>query len=429
MLRNVTVEGFRSLRSFRMEIKPGLNILVGPNGAGKTNIILFFDFLRNLTGSSLSDAIGRAGGIAQVFAKRGKNSFADTIVVSLQGIVQVDESQYPYSLDLELNFSQSRQDVVFCRQELKVDQISQVTRRSSVYMHVIYEPPTSPDSGGIRILKFPEPERNTRSWVREEIKRLEKRNIFSTNCVLSFLQHVDEALATVAADFSGRFILNVVPSHVKKPEDSTREPGIDSDGSGLSATLYAIKKKRSIAGSRALRPFLRMSDLRTPEWSGVMDLVRVAVPSIEDIDVENDPFDNLLRCRITVGKGNKSSVVPLGALSDGTVKWMSLVVRLLTSREALLLEEPENYLHPLMQREIVRLLRDSVGSSSFMMLSTHSETLLNAVRPDELIVVGYEKGGTKANRVSNSADVEAEINRTGFGLGYYYLADAVESCR
>lgn len=284
----------------------------------------------------------------------------------------------------------------------------------------------SEGSGGVRVVKFPESKRAARDWVREELKNLDERGFFATSCVISFLLHTNEVLMTVAQDFSGRFILNVVPSHVKKPEDSTREPGIDSDGSGLSATLYAIKKKRPISGRRNFFPFRRVSTPVAPEWSNVMDLVRVAVPSISDIDVENDPFDNLLRCRITVGKGNKAAVVPLGALSDGTVKWMSLVARLLTSREALLLEEPENYLHPLMQKEIVRLLRESIASSSFMILSTHSETLLNAVRPEELIVVGYEKGGTRARRVSNSSEVEAEINRTGFGLGYYYLADAIE---
>ena len=106
MLQNFSVEGFRSLRNFSLDLRPGLNILVGPNGAGKTNIILFFDFLRNLTSTSLSEAIGQAGGIAQVFAKRGKNSFAETISISLQGVVQVDEVNYRYSLGLDLKFSQ-----------------------------------------------------------------------------------------------------------------------------------------------------------------------------------------------------------------------------------------------------------------------------------------------------------------------------------
>lgn len=124
MLRSVEVKGFRSLRDFKLEIRPGLNVLVGPNGAGKTNIILFFDFLRNLTSTTLADAVGHTGGIAQVFAKRGKNSFAETIDVSLSGTVDVESATYSYALSLSLNFSQSRQDVVFTRQELRVSQVS-----------------------------------------------------------------------------------------------------------------------------------------------------------------------------------------------------------------------------------------------------------------------------------------------------------------
>jgi predicted ATPase len=93
----------------------------------------------------------------------------------------------------------------------------------------------------------------------------------------------------------------------------------------------------------------------------------------------------------------------------------------------LLLEEPENFLHPLMQREIVRLLRDSVAESGFTIVSTHSETLINAVRARELVIVDYSSQGTRAKRVTNADDVEREVNETGFGLGYYYLASAVET--
>lgn len=422
MLNKVNVKGFRSLRDFELYIKPGLNVLVGPNGAGKTNIILFFDFLNNLTSTSLANSIGQAGGIAQVFAKRGKSSFSNNIEILLTGQVEHDREVYPYKLRLELNFSQSRQDVVFSAQEFKVDRISKRGGKPARYLNVIYRPDAG-ERSGIEFISFPDSDAR---WVKGEISRLDKAGYFSNACISSFIIHSTEVLALVGRDFSGRFVLNVVPSHVKKVEDSTRQPGIESDGSGLSATLYAIRKKRPFS-PRALRFPFHTPAFEPPDWDEVMGMIQVAVPSIEDIDVENDPFDNLLRCRITVGKGSRSAVVPLNAMSDGTVKWMSLVARLLTSREALLLEEPENYLHPLMQREIVRLLRASVTDSSFMMMSTHSETLLNAVRPDELVVVSYEKGGTVAKRVSNAGQVESEINRTGFGLGYYYLADAVES--
>jgi predicted ATPase len=80
-----------------------------------------------------------------------------------------------------------------------------------------------------------------------------------------------------------------------------------------------------------------------------------------------------------------------------------------------------------MQREIVRLMRDNCGQDSFVLLTTHSETVLNAVTPHEVIVVNYENGRTVASRPSNAELIEKQINETGFGLGFYYLANAIET--
>ena len=66
MLEKIEVNGFRSLRSFTLELAPGLNILVGPNGAGKTNIITFFEFISHICDGDISDAIHKIGGVASV---------------------------------------------------------------------------------------------------------------------------------------------------------------------------------------------------------------------------------------------------------------------------------------------------------------------------------------------------------------------------
>jgi predicted ATPase len=70
MLRTLECSGFKSFAKFRLDFKPGLNILVGPNGSGKTNIILFLEFLGILTRSSVIEAIGRVGGAGSIFRRR-----------------------------------------------------------------------------------------------------------------------------------------------------------------------------------------------------------------------------------------------------------------------------------------------------------------------------------------------------------------------
>jgi hypothetical protein len=60
-------------------------------------------------------------------------------------------------------------------------------------------------------------------------------------------------------------------------------------------------------------------------------------------------------------------------------------------------------------------------------MSTHSETLLNSAEPQELIIVSFQDGKTKACRPSNANEIFEEIKKTGFGLGYYYIAGSIDN--
>ncbi|WP_157835396.1 AAA family ATPase [Xanthomonas sp. SHU 166] len=415
MLHNLSVSGFRSLRDFDLDIKPGLNVLVGPNGAGKTNIILFFEFLRAASSETVGDAVARVGGVAQVFTKIGNLEFESSLSARLQGSIKVDSVTYNYFYSFRICFDANNQNVYFANQNLQITRFDRV--REHNYISVKYSGDALHVDASKKIESF--------RWLSQESKSLQISGFFKDHMLAYFMRHSDQVVSEVAKDFAGRFVLNVVPSNVKKHEDSSRRPGIGTDGSGLAATLYAIQRGKSFYDERyyytggEVEPIL-------PKWKSVLGLIRIAVPSISSVEVVNDPFENTLRCKFRIGEGEGASVQPLSALSDGTVKWISLVLRLVTSNAALLLEEPENYLHPLMQREIVRLLRDSVSDGGFVIVSTHSETLINSLDVEEMIVVNYTKEGTKAFRVSNVDDLKAEVNNTGFGLGYYYLANALE---
>jgi len=419
MITTIQVNGFRSLRNFKMDIRRGLNVLVGPNGSGKTNIILFFEFLRLSVTKGVREAVSSMGGAGQVFRKRGKTKYGETIEISISGIVSNENIKYKYEVSFTAKASISEQEVYIERQNFKLMQLE----TGLSYMDIAWS--WDGEKSDLAIEAFPESD-NRGWWTRADFEKHVKADWFAQSPLVGYLQHFNEICSIVAWDLAGRFMLNVVPSAVKNPEDSTREPGIDSDGSGLSATLYAIKKNRPIPDT--LRGSMRPStQLKRASWSRVVSLIKIGVPTIEDIDVANEPFDNKLRVTITVGRGNQKMFLPLAAMSDGTVKWMSLVTRLATSNSALLLEEPENYLHPLMQSEVVRLLRESSQDGGFALISTHSETLINSLRVDELVIVNYHAGGTRAKRVTNADELAVEVQATGFGLGYYYLADAIRS--
>ena len=59
-LRSVTIKGFRSIKTTKLELQP-LNVLIGANGAGKSNLIAFFKLLNELMGDRLQEYIAATG--------------------------------------------------------------------------------------------------------------------------------------------------------------------------------------------------------------------------------------------------------------------------------------------------------------------------------------------------------------------------------
>jgi hypothetical protein len=92
-------------------------------------------------------------------------------------------------------------------------------------------------------------------------------------------------------------------------------------------------------------------------------------------------------------------MVAFGQLSLGTRR----VIRLLTSMlfddsSIMLVEQPEDGLHPGMTKKLFGLLRENAGSAQ-VILSSHSSALLNRLRPEEVRLVYLEDGFTRARQL------------------------------
>jgi predicted ATPase len=161
----------------------------------------------------------------------------------------------------------------------------------------------------------------------------------------------------------------------------------------------------------------------------IVSYLKLANNSITNLDIENDPFDNKLVVKIFIQTADYDAVLPLSAMSDGTIKWLALITAILTSKSIFSIEEPENYLHPWMQAEIANIMRSHLSDKkekSFVLMTTHSESLLNHSEPNEVILVDLVNGSTKAKRIANIDLVKEEISNSGFGLGHFYFSNSLE---
>jgi predicted ATPase len=441
LLRSISVSGFKSLENFNLEFHKGLNVLIGPNGSGKTNILNFIEFLGHLSRHQLLEAVSRSGGAGRIFRRDNTGALGKSVNFILRGDGRYhdynDEKVLHvfYEYGAEITLSGRSGSLAYSRQFLKL----------------AYEPPdqsgwpveinvSATDVDKIAVVisdgierhfedqYLPRRAKINPSEIKTALRELITRNA-STSALFRLLTRYVQASEFLTQDLYGAQSFNISPTSVRRAEDIASDPTIEEDGRGLAAVLFALTRSRRETYYEDYYGPRRF--FREPEetLTKVLAYSKIVNDAILDITVEPDAIENQLRIFLKVDYGDGSLALPFSLVSDGTAKWFTLVTAIVTSSAVFSIEEPENFLHPQMQKEIVSIVRDTFltgNREGFAVMTTHSETILNCVDPDEMVLVHMESGRTVAKRPTNSEDIRREIHQTGFGAGYYYLAGAIE---
>jgi len=448
MITKIEVDGFKSLADFQLKLNSGLNILVGPNGAGKTNIILFFEFLSQLVKSPITKAVSSVGGAGTIFKKIGPESYQDNIKFKIYGCHRESAKKFiVYEYDAIVKTPFEKDILYFSRQNIKIRTASKFWAdpdakfyTSAWDLDITYDNKEAKNEA-LKITSLDRRKFKGRFFLREKgsksnfLKSIEEFVIGqnpSSMSIIYCLFPFFEISQGIMSDLIGGETFNVIPSKVKETEDAATPAEIKRDGSGLSTTLYAMKKSKPRAQleRRIYFDYDRPERTFKPQTlEKVKSYLRLANNTIADLDIENDPFDNKLVVKISIETGDYKAVLPLSAMSDGTIKWLSLTTAILTSKTIFSIEEPENFLHPWMQAEIAQIMRDHISekkSESFVLMTTHSESLLNSSKPEEVIIVDLVDGKTSARRIENIRLIRDEISNSGFGLGHFYFSNSIQ---
>ncbi len=178
----------------------------------------------------------------------------------------------------------------------------------------------------------------------------------------------------------------------------------DERGEGLASVLQAIN-------SRDVDRFVE-----------IRDAVRRLFPTVRQIRVPVvSPQAVTLQVELTNG-----TVVEAPQLSEGLLYYLAFTtIRDLSRAPVLLLEEPENGLHPARIREVMRLTREFVAETGTqVILATHSPLVINEMQPEEVTVVTRPsvEEGTVATPITATPHFERRTEV--FELGELWLAYA-----
>ena len=373
MVLTLAVSGYRSLRDLVVPLEQ-LTVVTGPNGSGKSNLYKAVRLLADVAQGRAIGALALEGGLQSTlwagpesFSRRMKTGDAE-----VQGTVRRErvslklgfaDKDYGYAIDLGLP----------------------VRAASSSFNH--------------------DPEIKAEAlWVGEHLKRtnlLAERNGPSVKvmdasgrrqAVLTDLPSF-ESMMTHASDPQGapellmlrermrswRFYDHFrtdLEAPVRAPQVGTRTPVLASSGADAAAALQTI---REIGNPRALD-----------------DAIEDAFPGGS---VEVTALDGLFE--ITMRQHGLLRPLRAAELSDGTLRYLLLVVALLTPRPPplLVLNEPETSLHPDLLAPLARLIAAASKRSQVIVVS-HAATLVEAL----------ERQGRCA-----SYELGKELGETGIG--------------
>lgn len=411
-LLSLHIANYKSLRD--IEFQPnGLSVLIGPNGAGKSNFCDAINFLSIVYGHGLEAGVSRKGGFENIAFRRARRTPSS---LRFSVTVELDETEIRSSLRPYFRMAKAAQrGIITHRFEFRstgqtIDAEYRVLSeeleatafgandRAKHHVSVV-----RPRSGAELIVKGSGDE-----VLLPDIKPLFERAgaivgpqelLLPRRALGLFLF---EPLARFVANMS---VFHLSPQFCRHSGVPTPNPYLSPEGDELPSMVDWLRTKHK------------------REWNNIRETIREIIPRLSDISVEflYDKRMGLFFHEEGVGKP-----WTVADVSDGTINTLALLVATADPRiSGLVIEEPENSIHPWVIREITTRLR-AAAEKKFVLLTTHSPYLIDTLYPSEAWIVSRENGETGMRPLVELDDeVEGLWKAGGIRLSEYLDAGLV----
>lgn len=362
IIRSIRIE---NLLSFSASSQPlqlrSLNVLIGPNGSGKTNLIEVLGLVHSTSGD-LSEPIRQGGGITEWLWKGGgRRSKPPTASVE----VLVEPAQGAMLLRYKLTFTRVGYALEILDERIENELPIGDNRRP--YFYYGYE-------NGHPVIN-----------VNADKRGLKREDINPKQSILSQRKDPDQYpeityLGQTFGKFSfyrdWEFGINSELRQIHAPDQQSDY--LEEDGANLALVLGRMKADPPIKKEllRYLREFYHEAE----------DINSVIQESLIDVRLEE----------------HGGFTTPAVRMSDGTLRWLSLLAILLnpTPPPLVCIEEPELGLHPDIIPVLARLLKEA-SLRMQIIVTTHSDALVEELTEiaESVVVCEKHEGATVLRRL------------------------------
>ena len=401
MLRRVVIENYRSCLRTSIDLDPNLSVLIGPNGSGKTNILHAIMFLNKM---AQEDEYVRS---------------QNTITVSsrIKAAFQHGRARVQLNASVDAYTDESNNEVMLASRQ-----------RWS------FKAPNGRDASFEIPLAFAAHIGSDWTTTRYLLRPLRKGRTRLMKIPTEISQWTSRALSSVSEFCKG--IRYYGASQFTNPGSSPVSFEIEEEGKhrrlfrlrGHARILYNMYSAKKADSNRRYSQFI---DIVGPKGLRLIDDLTFREVATSSID-----YSVRVGGRVVVRRRNKLLVIPQfrigrqklspNQLSEGTFKTLALLFHLITADStALLIEEPEVCVHHGLLSSILEVIK-SYSRDKQMILSTHSDYVLDHVKPENVYRVAFEKKtGTVARHIpatmtSKEFSALREYLRLEGNLGEYW---------
>lgn len=358
MIKELQLKDWKSFGDASSYIDP-LTILIGSNGSGKSNILDALMYLEKITSgkelnqaaNGLSEEAGIRGG-SEWIVRKGAEHTVLTVCVQSSHHPQLE---YRYSLAIGLH-----NNTLFVVSETLE---SQTRTENEVHNVKKLFFTTLEDSRDSDIpVQF-------KSITNGRYKKLDLKRSYSIlwqSKALSLAAEVQKGIEAVSKSVSNIFILDPIPSHIRGYAKFS--PKLDTDGANMAGVLAALPKERKSQVEGILSSYLKRLAER--------DILRVWTEPVGKFGT-----DAMLYCEEKWSIESKALTVDTRGMSDGSLRFLAVMVAMLTIEKGslLMIEEIDNGLHPSRVGLLVEFLKE-IGQDRGVdvLCTTHNPALLDA---------------------------------------------------
>jgi predicted ATPase len=194
--------------------------------------------------------------------------------------------------------------------------------------------------------------------------------------------------------------ISIGKSSVNKVPESPSEL-LESDGSNLENIIKKIFEDKTAKDE-------------------IIEWMQVFVPEFANIEVQVSALSG--NSEIAIFEKKLNQPLSRNLISDGTYNILSLLALIYQDKEPqfLLVEEPENGLHPYVIKELVNFFRQQCEERGhYIWLNTHSQTLVDELKPHEIILVDKKNGSTEMKQLAK------DKNLHGLKMDFAWLSNAL----